>query len=68
MEIDEGDETCAMSICSDNSSSSSDFLAPLMQDLHNCTSGSGASESLDSISFRLALKRARAEHGLFGTC
>jgi len=59
MEIDEGDESCAMLICSDsNSSSSSDFLVgPLMQDLQ-----------LDSISFRLALKKARAEHGLFGTC
>ena len=58
MEIDEGDEACAMLICSDNSSSSSDFLVgPLMQDLQ-----------LDSISFRLALKKARAEHGLFGTC
>jgi len=68
MEVDEGDEACAMQICTDDSSSS-DFLVPfLTKDLRYCTSGSGASEELDSISFRLALKKARAEHGLFGSC
>ena len=55
MEIDEGDETCAMQICTDDSSSSDFLVGPLIQDL-------------DSISFRLALKKARAEHGLFGSC
>jgi hypothetical protein len=42
----------AMDICSDDSSS--DLFAPLVRDL-------------DSISFRLALKKARAKHGLFGS-
>ena len=65
MEVDEGDgcnqgvraelfPPCndAMDICSEDSSS--DFLVPLAKDL-------------DSISFRLALKKARAKHGQFGT-
>jgi len=55
MEVDEGDEACAMQICTDDSSSS-DFLVPFL------------TKDLDSISFRLALKKARAEHGLFGSC
>ena len=50
MDVDEGDGYDAMDICSDDSSS--DLFAPLVRDLHNCTSGSGASELLDSISFR----------------
>jgi hypothetical protein len=66
MDVDEGDgcnqgvraelfPPCnddAMDICSDDSSS--DLFAPLVRDL-------------DSISFRLALKKARAKHGLFGS-
>jgi len=53
MEVDEGDGFVdAMDVCS--SDSSSDFLVPLAKDL-------------DSISFRLALKKARAKHGQFGT-
>jgi hypothetical protein len=64
MEIDEGDEACTMQICDSDSDSSEDFLVgPLLHDLRK----SGASESLDSIGFRLALKRARAKHGQFGT-
>ncbi len=64
MEIDEGDETCAMQICSDSDSSEDFLVGPLLHDLQK----NATSESLDSIGFRLALKRARAEHGLFGTC
>ena len=53
MRIDEGDETCAMVVCSDDDTSSSDFLVgSLLADL-------------DSISFREALKKAHAKHGLF---
>jgi hypothetical protein len=63
MEIDEGDEACAMQICDSDSDSSEDFLVgPLLHDLRNGTS------ALDSIGFRLALKSARAKHGQFGTC
>jgi hypothetical protein len=63
MEIDEGDEACAMQICDSDSDSSEDFLVgPLLHDLRNDTS------ALDSIGFRLALKSARAKHGQFGTC
>ena len=54
MEVDEGDGCDdAMDICSDDSSS--DFLVPFL------------TKDLDSISFRLALKKARAKHGLFGS-
>jgi hypothetical protein len=55
MDVDEGDGYDAMDICSDDSSS--DLFAPLVRDL----------QKLDSISFRLALKKARAKHGLFGS-
>ena len=55
MEVDEGDGCDdAMSVCSD--SSSSDLLVPFL------------TKDLDSITFRLAIKKARAKHGLFGTC
>jgi hypothetical protein len=52
MEVDEGDEACAMQLCSDSDSSSDFLVGPLLKDL-------------DSISFREALKKAHAEHGLF---
>ena len=75
MEIDEGDEACAMQICDSDSDSSEDFLVgPLLYDLRNDTSAtrgyerSSSPRALDSIGFRLALKSARAKHGQFGTC
>jgi hypothetical protein len=65
MEIDEGDEACAMQICDSDSDSSEDFLVgPLLHDLRR----SSSPRALDSIGFRLALKSARAKHGQFGTC
>ena len=68
MEIDEGDEACTMQICDSDSDSSEDFLVgPLLHDLRKSGACPGTTQSLDSIGFRLALKRARAKHGQFGT-